>query len=181
MATDSDVVALINKQDDRLAIWHVVIDPSWPMSRLCGAWVDMVAPALYVQRYLLPFGNHLPEDLTDIAASSAGMFDPNGTRDAIAAAIEKLDARHKNSPTKAGKPRAAISWPRIPGFLDWSELPAPPRGVADDPLTSTTIAVANWIARLADVWSSVETVRLSRDYLADGDIAPKPMPVVLRT
>lgn len=39
MATDADVVALINNQGNRLAIWHVVIDPSWPMGRLCGAWV----------------------------------------------------------------------------------------------------------------------------------------------
>ena len=38
--TDADTVALINSRDDRLAVWHVVIDPGWPMSRLCGAWID---------------------------------------------------------------------------------------------------------------------------------------------
>jgi hypothetical protein len=31
-----------------------------------------------------------------------------------------------------------------------------------------------------DVWKIVETTRLSRDYLADGDTTPEPMPVVLR-
>lgn len=180
MTTGADVVALINKHDDRLAIWHVVIDPNWPMGRLCGAWVDTVAPALYAQRYLLPFDDRLPEGLSHIEPSSAGMFDATGTRDAIAAIIEKLDAQHQDSPTKAGKPRAPISWPRLPEPLDWSALPAPPRGVADDPLTSTTIAVARWVAHLADVWSSVEVNRLARDYLADGDTTPEPMPVVLR-
>lgn len=180
MTTGADVVALINKRDDRLAIWHVVIDPSWPMGRLCGAWVDTVAPALYAQRYLLPFGDHLSDELTHIEGSSAGMFNANGTRDSIAAIIEKLDAQHKDSPTKAGKPRAPIVWPRLPEPLDWSTLPAPPRGVADDPLTSATIAAAGWVSRLADTWKSVEVNRLSRDYLADGDTTPRAMPVVLR-
>ncbi|OMB88078.1 hypothetical protein [Mycolicibacterium conceptionense] len=181
MTTNADVVVLINKQGDRLAIWHVVIDPSWPMGRLCGAWVDTVAPALYVQRYLLPFGDRLPEELTDVTASSAGQFNANETRAAIETAIEKLDARHKDSPTKAGKPRAPITWPRLPAPLDWADLPVPPRGVADDPLTSETIAVANWVSQLAAAWSSIEVTRLSRDYLADGDTTPRPMPVALRT
>lgn len=180
MTTTADVVALINKHNDRLAIWHVVIDPSWPMGRLCGAWVDTVAPALYAQRYLLPFGDRLPEDLTKITASSAGLFDANETRDAIVTTIEKLDTQHKDSLTKAGKPRAPITWPRLPAPLDWANLPEPPRGVADDPLTSETIAVANWVSQLAAAWAGVEVIRLSRDYLADGDTTPQPMPVVLR-
>lgn len=180
MTTNVDVVALINKDSDRLAIWHVVIDPSWPMSRLCGAWVDTVAPALYAQRYLLPFGDRLPDDLAHLATDSAGALDANATREAIATVIDKLEARHKDSPTKAGKPRAPITWPRLPAPLDWATLPAPPRGVADDPLTSETIAVANWMSQLADAWSSIEVIRLARDYLADNDVAARPMPVVLR-
>lgn len=180
MTTTADVVALINKHGDRLAIWHAVIDPSWPMSRLCGAWVDTVAPALYARRYLLPFGDRLPDDLAHLADASAGTWDANATREAIAAVIEKLEARHKDSPTKAGKPRAPITWPRLPAPLDWADLPTPPRGVADDPLTSETIAVARWVAQLADAWSSIEVTRLSRDYLADNEVAPQPMPVVVR-
>jgi hypothetical protein len=43
MATDADGVAPINKQDDRLAIWHVVIDPSWPMGRHAGPRTVRVA------------------------------------------------------------------------------------------------------------------------------------------
>jgi hypothetical protein len=180
VTTDADVVALINKQGDRLAIWHVVVDPSWPMSRLCGAWVDTVAPALYQQRYLLPFDERLPDELTHLTPHSAGTLDSNATREAVVSVIDKLEARHKESPTKAGKPRAPITWPRLPAPLDWANLPAPPRGVADDPLTSETIAVADWVSQLAAAWSSIEVTRLSRDYLADDDVTPRPMPVVLR-
>lgn len=178
---DADVVALINKQGDHLAIWHVVIDPTWPMNRLCGAWVDTVAPALYAQRYLLPFDDQLPADLSDIAGASAGNLDANATREGMITKIVELDALHQDSPTKAGKPRTPITWPRVPAPLDWSNLPAPPNGVADDLLTSTTIAVATWVSRLADVWAEVEVQRLSRDYLADSDVSAQPMPVVLRS
>lgn len=180
MTTNADVVALINKHGDHFAIWHVVIDPSWPMGRLCGAWVDTLAPALYQQRYLLPFADRLPNDLAHLTTHSAGTLDANSTREEIASVIAKLDARHRESLTKSGKPRATIAWPRLPAPLDWSNLPAAPRGVADDPLTSETIAVAVWVAQLADAWSSIEVTRLSRDYLADGDVASRPMPVVLR-
>jgi hypothetical protein len=182
MPTDADVVAVIHTRHNRLAIWHVVIDANWPMSRLSGAWVDMPASAstLCAQRYLLPFRDSLPVALTHLEPASAGQLDANGTRDAIANIIDKLDLQHQESPTKAGKARAAISWPSLPEPLDWTALPEPPHGVADDPLTSETIAVARWVSRLADIWASVETTRLSRDYLADGDTTPRPMPVALR-
>ena len=130
--SDADVVALINKDGDRLAVWHIVIGPEWPMSRLAGAWVDVIAPA------------HLESD-------SAGVIDPNATRGAIAARISELEVLHTSSPTKAGKPRAPIPWPRLPARLDWDDLPHPPRGVVEDPLMSQTIAVARWVADLATV------------------------------
>jgi len=177
--TDADTVALINSRDDRLAVWHVVIDPGWPMSRLCGAWIDTLAPSLYAQRYLLPFGDTLPDSLADVRSSSAGLFDPNGTRDAVVAAIQKLEVRHKDSPTKAGKPRASISWPDVPDPLDWSALPAVPRGVVDDPLARDTIVAAMWVSDLADAWAKVEVIRLSRDHLSDGDVLARPMPVAV--
>jgi len=180
MTVGADVIALINSQGDRNAIWHVVIDPAWPMSRLCGAWVDVVAPALYVQRYLLPFGEHLPDDMTQLEAHGAGMFDPNATRDSVVRRIAELDAQHKDSPTKSGTDRAPVPWPQIPERLDWANLPDPPRGVADDPLTSETIAVARWLSDLATAWAGVEALRLSRTHLSDGESKPRPLPVVLR-
>lgn len=179
MATQADVVAITNNQRDRLAIWHVAINPSYPMSRLCGAWVNVLVPFLYVDRLLMPFEGHLTEDLATLEPDAAGIFDPNGTRDNVVARIAELDARHKNSPTKAGNPRAPIPWPRVPETLDWANLPEPPHGVADDPLTRATICVARWVSDLSDAWSSVEVHRLARRHLADGEVAPRPMPVVL--
>ena len=180
MTSDADVVALINQQDERIAIWHIVIDPGWPMSRLSGAWVDVVAPAMYAERYLLPFADKLPASLEHVKVDSAGVLDPNATREAIAAVIEKLNAQHMDSPTKAGKPRATVSWPQLPEPLDWDVLPTPPPGVADDTLTSQSIAVAGWVSRLADIWAAIEVIRVSREYLCAGDKDPRPMPVVLR-
>lgn len=180
MATDADVVALINRDDERFAIWHIVIGPGYPMSRLCGAWVNpTVNPSLLATRLLLPFGGRLADDLRQFQAASVGVFDPAATLDAISARIAELDARHKESLTKAGKPRAPLSWPSLPQALDWDNPPPPLPGVTDDPLTSATIGVARWIANLADAWASVEVNRLSREHLADGEVAPRPMPVVL--
>lgn len=180
MSVDADVVALVKQQNDRTAFWHIVIDPTWPMSRLSGAWVDTVAPALYAKRLLLPFGGQMPDGLEHLEAESAGVLDPNATRDAVAAVIEELNAQHLNNPTKAGKPRAAISWPRVPEPLDWAHIPKPPRGVAEDSLTSESIAVATWVSRLADVWAEIEVIRVSRDYLSAGLKVQRPIPVVLR-
>jgi len=179
MTNTADVVALINKRDQDLAVWHVVIDPSWPMSRLCGAWVNTMAPHLYVQRYLLPFDDELPDELVHIGTASAGVFDANATRQAVIATIAELDARHKDSPTKAGKARAPIPWPQVPEPLDWATLPPVPNGVVDDQLRRETIAAAMWVGRLSDAWAKVEVNRLSRDYLSDAEPSPRPMPVVL--
>ena len=117
--------------------------------------------------------------LAHLESDSAGVIDPNATRGAIAARISELEVLHTSSPTKAGKPRAPIPWPRLPARLDWDDLPHPPRGVVEDPLMSQTIAVARWVADLATVWSNVETNRLSREHLAGEESVAQAMPVVL--
>ncbi|GJF09572.1 hypothetical protein NGTWS0302_14360 [Mycolicibacterium cyprinidarum] len=182
MSGDADVVALMNRHGQRLAIWHVVIEPEWPMGRLCGAWVDTAASSLCVQRYLLPLAGRIPdEEMAKLAADSAGVLDPDSTRDAVAHAIAELDARHKDSPTKSGAARAPVSWPRLPEPLDWAAIPDPPRGVVEaDPLVRETIAVAHWVSDLATAWAGIETLRLARAHLVDGDTSPRPLPVTLR-
>lgn len=180
VATNVDVVALINERRGRLAVWHVVVDPTWPMSRLCGAWMDSTASELFAERYLLPFEGRELGGFGDVESVSAGIIDVDKTRSAVTTAIADLDVLHRNSPTKSGTARAAISWPRVPEPLDWTMLPVPPRGVLDDSLTSETIAVARWVADLADAWSGVETIRCSRKHLAGADTNARPFPVILR-
>jgi hypothetical protein len=41
------------------------------------------------------------------------------------------------------------------------------------------IAVARWVADLAEAWSSVETARTSREHLAAGDVTPRLLPVAV--
>jgi len=140
-----------------------------------------VAPSLFAQRYLLPLGGLISDgEIAPFAPSSAGVLDANGTREAVAHAIGELDARHKDSSTKSGAARAPISWPRLPEPLDWAHIPDPPRSVVkDDLLIRETIAVAQWVSALAAAWADVETTRLSRAHLADGDTSPRPLPVAL--
>lgn len=182
MSDAADVVALMNRHGSRLAVWHVVIEPGWPMGRLCGSWVDTVAPSLYAQRYLLPLGGLIPDsEIEPFAPSSAGVIDANRTREAVAQEIAALDVRHKDSPTKSGAARAPIDWPRLREPLDLGAIPDPPRGVVkDDQLVRDTIVVAQWVSALAAAWAEVETIRLARPHLADGGTSPRPLPVVLR-
>jgi hypothetical protein len=197
--SDADVVALINTDGEPIAVWHVAIGvrgtgarggdqetddqvgiTRHPTSRLCGAWIDVTAPALLADRLLLPFDDQLPDALQSYESASAGIFDPVATRDAILDRITELDEVHQSTPTKAGLPRAPIAWPKLPEPFDWKDPPQPPRGVADDPLVSPLIAVARWIAYLADAWSTVEVNRLSRQHLAGNETTSRQIPVVVR-
>ena len=179
----SSVVAVVNGDGDRTAVWHVDIGAPMPqMSRLCGAWVtdgDRPASAVVAVRLFFPVGGQVPDAVADLVPASAGSLDMTATLAAISKRIDELDARHKASKTKAGKPHAPITWPELPKALNWASPPAPPAGVVGDPFVAGTIGVAHWVADLADAWSAVETKRLSREHLAAGDTQPRPLPVVL--
>jgi hypothetical protein len=186
VANEADVVAVVNADADRVAIWHVVVSPSYPMSRLCGAWVyaaaDPVATRvdnLVATRIILPFGGQLPDTLAYLASASAGVIDVSATFAAISERIAKLDKLHESSRNAVGKSRARIDWPPLPPALDWASPPSPPAGAVDEPFIRSTIGVARWVADLADTWSVIETKRLSREHLAAGDTRPQPLPVVL--
>jgi hypothetical protein len=49
----------------------------------------------------------------------------------------------------------------------------------EDPLICSTIAVARWLADLADTWSAIETIRASKSHLSIGSPSPRPLPFVL--
>lgn len=178
MANEADVVAVVNAVGDRVATWHVVISPSYPLSRLCGAWTQ-ASIGLVATRLLLPFGGQLPDALMPLAAASAGVVDMSATLAAASESVTKLVALHKFSKNGAGKSRAPIDWPALPSPLDWTSPPPPPRGAADEPFIASTLGVACWVADLAKAWSAIETKRLSRQHLAAGDTEPRPLPVVL--
>jgi hypothetical protein len=176
VANQADVVAVVNAVGDRVAVWHVVISPSYPLSRFSGAWTD-VSAGLVAGRLILPFDGQLPDALTYLEPVSAGVLDVSATLAAVSEVVADLDALHKSS--RVGKTRAPIDWPLPPQRLDWASPPAPPKGVVDDPFVAQTVGVARWVADLADTWSAIETKRLSREHLAGGDEGPRPLPVVL--
>jgi hypothetical protein len=51
--------------------------------------------------------------------------------------------------------------------------------VNPEPFVAEMIAVARWVADLAEAWSKVETARTSKEHLAAGDMTPRPLPVTL--
>jgi hypothetical protein len=71
VANEADVVAVVNADGDRIAIWHVVLSPSYRMSRLSAAWGHASA-CLVATRLILPFGGQMPTALTHLASASAG-------------------------------------------------------------------------------------------------------------
>jgi hypothetical protein len=182
MAQSADLVALFRYGEAASAVWHVDISPSTPLPRLCGAWVTGDAHTLrsvLAARLLLPFGGRLDAEAALLADRAVGIVDPNATLVSVGNSISELDALHRESKTSAGKARAPISWPKLPRPLDWAALPSPPRGVNPDQFVAETLAVAGWLAELAEVWSAVEVARTSRQHLAGGDLTPQPLPVVL--
>jgi hypothetical protein len=102
VANEADVVAIVNANGDRIAIWHVVVGPTYPMGRLCGAW-QHASPDLVATRLILPFGGQLPDALTYLASASAGVIDVSATLAAISDRIAELDALHESSRTE-GRP-----------------------------------------------------------------------------
>jgi hypothetical protein len=130
-------------------------------------------------RVILPFGGRLADEATSFANSAVGLVNPNSTLSIIKNVIAELDAKHRAAKTAAGNPRAPIKWPELPEALDWTALPAAPRGVNPEPFVAEMLAVARWVADLAEAWSSVETARTSKDHLADGDVKLRPLPIDL--
>lgn len=178
----ADVIAVFRYQGDASAVWHVDISPSTPLARLCGAWVTDDAHILsnvLAARLLLPFGGHLDAESMALADRTVGTVDPNATLDTIRNTIAKLDALHSDSRTATGHARAPINWPALPRPLDWAALPPPPRGVNPDPFVAETLAVARWLADLADAWSAVEVLRTSKKHLSGGDTTARPLPAAL--
>jgi hypothetical protein len=178
----ADLIAIIRSGETASAVWHVDVAPSTPLMRLCGAWVTNdpdVLRKVVVGRVVLPFGGQLEAEATDLAKAAVGVVDLNATLSMISDVIAELDEKHRGAKTAAGNPRAPIRWPQLPEPLDWTALPAAPRGVNPEPFVAEMLAVARWVADLAEAWSSVETARTSKEHLADGDLKLRLLPVDL--
>ncbi len=182
MPEAADLIAIVRYGQDASAVWHVDVAPSTPIARLCGAWVtdDVdVLRKLVAARVIQPFGGELEDAATEFADFAAGVVDLNVTLSIMRDVIAALDKKHCASKTAAGNPRAPIGWPELPEPLDWTALPAPPRGVNPEPFVAEMVSVARWVALMADAWSRIETIRTSKKHLADGDTAPRLLPVDL--
>ncbi len=182
MTKSIDLIAILRSGEHASAVWHVDVGPSTPLMRLCGAWVTndtKVLSNVLASRAILPFGGKLDARAKRLAKAAIGTVDLRATLTAVRGSISELDEQHSASKTPAGKDRAPINWPDVPQPLDWVALPSAPAGVNPGPFISEVIVVAQWLVNLAEVWSKVQTARTSRGHLAAGDLAPRPLPIVL--
>lgn len=173
------MIALVNSDDRRTAVWHVDVGPPMVGSRLGGAWVmdnDNADHGVITGRHVFLFGDVMPPS---VEASITSVIDVPGTLANIADRIAELDKIHAESRTELGNRRSPISWPRLPKPLDSNALPAAPTGVVDDKLISETIVAAHWMADLAQTWQAIETLRLSRSHLRGGNLETGIIPFAL--
>lgn len=180
---DMRAVAVLNGGADRTVIWHVAVEPAVQTSRLCGAWVTDdpdVQQTVVATRNIVLFGDLSNDYIDALLAHTRGIIDLKATLVAIEQYTDDLDEIHRASPTPNGSPRAPINWPSMCEVPDWNSLPPVPAGVVEDPLIHSTIAAARWLARLADTWSAIETVRASKSHLFLDIPSPRPLPFVMR-
>lgn len=181
-AEDMSAIAVMKGDADMLAIWHVAVEPVAQTARLCGAWVtdDLdVQRKVVAFRKAVVFGDQSNDRITTLLAEARGAIDLKATLVAIEQHVGAVNDIHRASRTPKGNPREPITWPTLPPMLDWNALPAVPAGVVEDTLIRSTIAASRWIADLADLWSSIETIRTSRPHLGKENSMPVSLPFVL--
>jgi len=183
MSNELGAIAVVNGDADMMAIWHVAVDPVAQTARLCGAWVT---GDLDTQRKVVAARRTVVLDDSSIGSTTEVLDHADGVIDlkATLAAIEQytcgLDDIHYASRTPKGSRRAPITWPTLPHMLDWAALPEVPAGVVKEPIIRSTIAVARWMADLADAWAAIETTRTSKPHLSEQNPSPLPIPFVLQ-
>jgi hypothetical protein len=179
---DLSAVAVVNGDGDTKAIWHVAVEPIVQTARLCGAWVTDdfdIQRKVTAARKVVLLGEEPSETLTALLAHTRGVIDLKATLVSIERYMDGLDEVHRASRTPKGSARAPISWPALTGVPDWQSPPPVPAGVVEDPLVRSTIAMAGWLARLADTWSAIETTRTSKAHLIMSNPLPLPLPFVV--
>ncbi|WP_078327597.1 hypothetical protein [Mycobacteroides salmoniphilum] len=177
---DMRAVAVVNGDDNMVAIWHVATEPVVQTSRLCGAWVtddrDVQQNVVAARKVLLL---DEPSDyVRALLTHVRGVIDLKATLIAIEQYTADLDEIHRTTPTPKGSQRAPISWPALTQVPDWNVMAPMPVGVVQDPLIRSTIALARRLACLADIWSAIETIRTSKSHLSIGAPSPLPLPLV---
>jgi hypothetical protein len=179
---DMSAVAVVNGEADAMAIWHVAAEPVAQTSRLCGAWVTDdpdVQQNVTAARKVVLLDAESKDRIAGLLPKAQGVIDLKATSLAIARHIDELSEIHRASRTPKGTARAPINWPSMQPIPEPDVPPMVPTGVVEDPIIRTTIAMARWIADLADTWSSVEMIRTSREHLSGGNPVPLPLPFVL--
>ncbi|WP_067717631.1 hypothetical protein [Nocardia yamanashiensis] len=168
------LVVVLNKVEDRLAVWHVNVGRPIGLSRLSGAWVlgaerEEVA-SLTAGYRAFDCGEGSLDGL-----EVAGVIDLDATVAAARAEVAAVDeafTAHQELGNKLVRPQ----WPEIGHPLE-TRLPSSEIDEAVRPV----LAAARGIADLADAWAAFESLRTARSFLADlGGKVARPLPLTVR-
>jgi len=157
-------IAVLNRVDARLAIWHVDVGPDSGLGRLSGAWVlDIERTAeigtLINGRYTVDCvaGLELPAGV-----AAVGRLDLDAIVASVRAEIDSTDAlftEHIRGLSKSKQP-VRPGWPTVVYPADTSALT---RRVGA--LVGPALAAAHSLKDLAAVWFEFEALRVAREYL----------------
>ncbi|RBO92486.1 hypothetical protein [Nocardia puris] len=167
-------LAVVDREDDHLIVWHVQTGHTNGLSRLAGAWV-LDASELHRLRGLIterPGVRCAPELEMPTELSFTTEIDADATVRAVRAEVAALAQRAAehvaNAKTRLVEP-------------DWPDLPHPAEAKAVSPpdtRVTRALRMAHGFAELADAWAACEALRLTREYLIPlGGPVARPLPL----
>lgn len=173
-------VAVLNRIDNRLAVWHVDVGPGLGLARLSGAWVLDIGQTTEIG--ILTDGHYavdcsaeprLPEGI-----ATAGRLDIDAMAAAVRFEIDSADALFTEY--VAGLPKS-----KHPVRPDWPTVVYPANTSAltqrADEVVRPALAAAHSLKDLAANWFEFEGQRVARSFLVDhGGPEVRPFPLVFR-
>ncbi|MFC6147118.1 hypothetical protein [Corynebacterium nasicanis] len=160
------VLAIVDKQEDVTAVWHVQTSPDGPSASgiLSGAW-------------LLGPGEIEPERLRDLTADAHVVHTGTDGLERIRRGVEKQLAAYRAAAKAAKEAQPQLTLPRFeaPGEVDPEALAAAYHGAPEGRLAW---AYATAAAELVDSWHAIEAQRRSRKHLQErfgAQVRPLPL------
>ncbi|WP_433664202.1 hypothetical protein ACQPW1_19995 [Nocardia sp. CA-128927] len=172
-------VAVLNRIDNRLAIWHVDVGSGTGLSRLPGAWVLDIEQTEEIG--VLLNGYHTVNCVTGLelpkGVTTAGPLDIDAMVASVRAEIDSADALFTQH--VAGTPKY-----KQPVRPNWPEVVYPANTLALTQQTEAVIrpvlATAHSLKDLAVTWFEFERLRVARPFLIEHtgpDLRPLPLVV----
>ncbi len=184
MLTASPTVAVVDGAEDGIVVWHANLSVwgSGAGGRLTGAWLLPLSRMAEI-RSVVAAKSWLPTATGEKALAQLGLVPGQGvvslesTVEAVRQERARLEAAFDDEQARRDKSKQLVE-------LSLPPVPVPPAAWAAvegaAPEVGVALAIGQWLARLADAWSEMETQRTARVFLRDlGGASLRPLPVTL--